>query len=77
MAVSPSPTNKSNNDGGDNMITKEQVFDSVARLGGTFVIQDDTIIYEWKDVIPGDTPDIDRIMEGDPTTYLLWYYSLT
>ncbi len=37
--------------------------EGVLRLGGTFVIKNDEIIYSWKDIIPGDTPNIDEVMK--------------
>jgi hypothetical protein len=32
--------------------------EGVLRLGGTFVVNGDDIVYQWSDKIPGDHPDI-------------------
>lgn len=37
--------------------------EGVKRLGGTFVIDGDEIIYEWHDRAPGDTPDVKDVMK--------------
>lgn len=36
--------------------------EGVTRLGGTFVLRDDEVVYGWSDVVPGDTPEIDNVM---------------
>jgi len=35
--------------------------EGVLRLGGTFVVNDDTILYRWSDRVPGDHPDIANV----------------
>lgn len=37
--------------------------EGVKRLGGTFIIDGNTCIYQWNDRIPGDTPDLDAVMK--------------
>ena len=37
--------------------------EGVKRLGGTFVIDGDDVIYQWNDRIPGDNPDLDDVMQ--------------
>ena len=37
--------------------------EGVKRLGGTFVIDGDEVIYQWNDRIPGDTPDLEEVMK--------------
>lgn len=39
-----------------------EVPEGVLRLGGTFVINGDDVIYQWSDRIPGDHPDIDEVV---------------
>lgn len=35
--------------------------EGVLRLGGTFVIQGDTIVYQWSDRVPGDHPNVAEV----------------
>ena len=42
---------------------KAGIPEGVLRLGGTFVINNDAIIYSWKDIVPGDTPNLDEVMK--------------
>lgn len=37
--------------------------EGVLRLGGTFVVQGDEIVYRWSDRVPGDHPDISNVIE--------------
>jgi hypothetical protein len=39
-----------------------QIPEGVLRLGGTFVISGDDIVYRWSDRVPGDHPDIDNVV---------------
>lgn len=39
-----------------------QIPEGVLRLGGTFVINGDEIVYRWSDRLPGDHPDIDKVI---------------
>jgi len=39
-----------------------QVPEGVLRLGGTFVVNDDDVVYQWSDRIPGDHPDIEEVL---------------
>lgn len=43
--------------------TKTKNFEGVKRLGGTFVVDGDDIIYQWNDRLPGDTPDLNQVMK--------------
>lgn len=36
--------------------------EGVLRLGGTFVVNGDDVVYQWSDRIPGDHPDIDAVL---------------
>jgi len=36
--------------------------EGVLRLGGTFVIKGNTIVYQWNDRLPGDHPNIDDVV---------------
>jgi hypothetical protein len=39
-----------------------QVPEGVLRLGGTFVVDGDKILYQWNDRVPGDHPDIAEVL---------------
>jgi len=39
-----------------------EVPEGVLRLGGTFVVSGDDVVYQWSDRIPGDHPDIDSVV---------------
>lgn len=39
-----------------------QVPEGVLRLGGTFVVKGDDILYQWSDRLPGDHPDISGVV---------------
>jgi hypothetical protein len=39
-----------------------QVPEGVLRLGGTFVVDGDNILYQWNDRVPGDHPDIAEVL---------------
>lgn len=39
-----------------------QVPEGVLRLGGTFVVKDDEVLYQWSDRLPGDHPDIEQVL---------------
>lgn len=36
--------------------------EGVLRLGGTFVVNGDDIVYQWSDKIPGDHPDVQEVV---------------
>jgi len=36
--------------------------EGVLRLGGTFVVRGDEILYQWSDRVPGDHPDIKDVL---------------
>jgi len=36
--------------------------EGVLRLGGTFVVSGDEVVYQWSDKIPGDHPVIDDVV---------------
>jgi len=38
-----------------------EIPEGVLRLGGTFVVKGDTIVYRWSDRLPGDHPDIANV----------------
>ncbi len=40
-----------------------EVPEGVLRLGGTFVVSRDDVVYQWSDRIPGDHPDIDEVVD--------------
>lgn len=40
-----------------------EVPEGVLRLGGTFVVNGNDIVYRWSDRLPGDHPDIDNVLE--------------
>lgn len=39
-----------------------EIPEGVLRLGGTFVVKGDEILYQWSDRLPGDHPDIKEVM---------------
>lgn len=39
-----------------------QIPEGVLRLGGTFVINGNEIVYRWSDRLPGDHPDINKVI---------------
>lgn len=39
-----------------------EIPEGVLRLGGTFVVNGDDVVYQWSDRIPGDHPDIDEVV---------------
>lgn len=39
-----------------------QIPEGVLRLGGTFVVNGDEIVYRWSDRLPGDHPDIKKVI---------------
>lgn len=39
-----------------------QIPEGVLRLGGTFVVNGDDIVYQWSDKVPGDHPDILEVL---------------
>ena len=55
VSVSPAPSAE---------VSSEQVLESVMRLGGTFVIKGDEVVYQWNDFIPGDTPDLQDVLQA-------------
>lgn len=55
VSVSPAPSKT---------VTSQQVLESVSRLGGTFIVNGDEVVYQWKDRIPGDTPDLDQVLDA-------------
>jgi hypothetical protein len=36
--------------------------EGVAQLGGTFVVDGDEVVYEWRDRVPGDHPDLEQVV---------------
>lgn len=41
-----------------------EIPEGVLRLGGTFVVDGDQILYQWNDKIPGDHPDIQEVLSA-------------
>jgi len=39
-----------------------EVPEGVLRLGGTFVVSGDEVLYQWSDRVPGDHPVIDDVL---------------
>jgi len=37
--------------------------EGVLRLGGTFVIKDDDVVYQWSDRLPGDHPVVQDVFD--------------
>lgn len=42
---------------------KAEVPQGVLRLGGTFVIDGEDVVYAWSDSVPGDTPSVDEVLK--------------
>jgi len=40
-----------------------QVPEGVLRLGGTFIVDGDEVLYQWSDRLPGDHPDIAEVVK--------------
>lgn len=40
-----------------------EVPEGVLRTGGTFVVQNDDVIYQWTDEIPGNHPNVEEVVE--------------
>ena len=50
-----------------NILTKYQfgqIPEGVTRLGGTFAIKDNDILYGYEDGVPGDHPDPDEVLRS-------------
>mmetsp|Transcript_15585 Transcript_15585/g.39628 ORF Transcript_15585/g.39628 Transcript_15585/m.39628 type:complete len:101 (-) Transcript_15585:43-345(-) len=41
-----------------------EVPESVLKLGGTFILDGDTVTYGWADEIPGDYPDVAELLKA-------------
>lgn len=39
-----------------------QVPEGVLRLGGTFVVDGDEVVFQWSDRVPGDHPDLEEVV---------------
>lgn len=39
-----------------------EIPEGVLRLGGTFVVKGDDILYQWSDRLPGDHPEIKEVL---------------
>ena len=39
-----------------------EIPEGVLRLGGTFVVKGDEILYQWSDRLPGDHPEISEVL---------------
>lgn len=40
-----------------------EIPEGVLRLGGTFVVNANDVVYQWNDRIPGDHPDIEEVLK--------------
>ena len=40
-----------------------EIPEGVLRLGGTFVVSGNDIVYRWSDRLPGDHPDIQQVLD--------------
>ena len=40
-----------------------EVPEGVLRLGGTFVVKNDDVVFQWNDRLPGDHPDLSEVLE--------------
>lgn len=40
-----------------------EVPEGVLRLGGTFVVKGNEVVYRWSDRVPGDHPDIENVLQ--------------
>lgn len=40
-----------------------EIPEGVLRLGGTFVVDGDEVVYQWSDKIPGDYPEVDDVLK--------------
>lgn len=41
-----------------------EIPEGVLRLGGTFVVDGDKVVYQWSDKIPGDYPEVDDVLRS-------------
>mmetsp|Transcript_28677 Transcript_28677/g.62811 ORF Transcript_28677/g.62811 Transcript_28677/m.62811 type:complete len:88 (+) Transcript_28677:713-976(+) len=55
MTLSPVPLNA---------MPSVQTFDGVRRLGGTFVLDGDSVVYAYADPIPGEHPDVAAVLKA-------------
>lgn len=42
-------------------LTFGEIPEGVLRLGGTFVVKGDEVVYQWSDRLPGDHPDVQKV----------------
>ena len=40
-----------------------EVPEGVLRLGGTFIVKGEDVVYQWSDRLPGDHPDLTEVLE--------------
>lgn len=43
---------------------KPEIPEGVTRLGGTFVVDGEAVVYAWADSVPGDTPEVKVVFEA-------------
>lgn len=43
---------------------KSGIPEGVKRLGGTFVVKGDDVIYQWNDKVPGNHPDLEDVVKA-------------
>ncbi|KAG8465392.1 hypothetical protein KFE25_002699 [Diacronema lutheri] len=41
-----------------------EVPEGVTKLGGTFVLDGDSVVWGWADAIPGDYPDVEELLKA-------------
>jgi len=42
---------------------KPGIPEGVLRLGATFVVSKNNVVYQWNDRVPGDHPDLEKVLE--------------
>jgi len=40
-----------------------EIPEGVLRLGGTFILRGKDVVYQWSDIVPGDHPDIQQVLD--------------
>jgi hypothetical protein len=41
-----------------------EVPEGVLKLGGSFILEDDKVLYGWADAIPGDYPEVEELLKA-------------
>ena len=45
-------------------VSDQQVLGAVSKLGGTFLVNGDNVFWQHNDVVPGDTPSLDDVLDA-------------